>query len=247
MTAPIMTNRATIIKRIKENKTGGSTLLHPKRNIARALAQWRVGQPEDWPTLQRRDFWARTHCNAGFAGVLQPSIDQHTGIGHADPTNGLPHLADTTQSGLASRRVLPGHKAKPGSKIPAALKCAKILSKCEDRADGHGSDAGSSAKSTHIFIRFDRFSKFQHQPVDFLGQQPDLIQVKLAHLSNSSRKIICLIGQNSHYRSEIGGSLNNDDPEFAKMSTQRIDELGTMAHEALVRSKRHRSGLMFSP
>ena len=80
-----------------------------------------------------------------------------------------------------------------------------------------------------------------------LGQQPDLIQVKLAHLSNSSRKIICLIGQNSHYRSEIGGSLNNDDPEFAKMSTQRIDELGTMAHEALVRSKRHRSGLMFSP
>ncbi len=40
--------------------------------------------------------------------------------------------------------------------------------------------------------------------------------------------------------------MSNDDPEFAKMPTQRIDELGTLAHEALVRSKRHRSGLMFS-
>lgn len=121
--------------------------------------------------------------------------------------------------------MLAGYKAEPSSKIPATLKCAKIGSKCEDRSGGHGSDAGNGAKSAHIFIRLGCFSKLQHQPVDFLGQQTNLVQVKLANLSNSSRKIICLIGENADYRSEIGGSLSNHDPEFAKMPTQRIDGL----------------------
>lgn len=84
-----------------------------------------------------------------------------------------------------------GHKAEPGSKVPAALECAKIGSKGEDRAGGHGADAGNGAKSTHIFIRLGCFSKLQNQPVDRLGQQPDLVQVKLANLSDSK----CMFGR----------------------------------------------------
>ena len=49
-----------------------------------------------------------------------------------------------------------------------------------------------------------------------------------------------------YHRSEIGWSLSNDDSKFAEVPAQRIDELGALAHEALVRSKRHRTRLMFS-
>lgn len=41
-----------------------------------------------------------------------------------------------------------------------------------------------------------------------------------------------------HHRSEIGWSLSHDDSEIAEVPAQRIDELGALAHEALVRSKR---------
>ena len=69
--------------------------------------------------------------------------------------------------------MLPGKKAELGSKVPAALEGMKIGSKREDRAGGHGADAGNGAKSMHVFIRLVSFSKLQHQPIDLLGQQPD--------------------------------------------------------------------------
>ena len=142
--------------------------------------------------------------------------------------------------------MLPGHKAQPGNKVPAALECTKIGGKRGDRAGGSGADAGNGAKSTHIFIRLGSFSKLQHQPIDLLSQQPDLVQVKLTNLSNSIREIICLISQNAHHRSEIGWPLSKDDSKLTEVPAQRIDELGALAHEAMVRSERHRTRLMFS-
>ena len=90
------------------------------------------------------------------------------------------------------------------------------------------------------------YDAHQHQPIDLLSQQPDLVQVKLTNLSNSIREIICLISQNAHHRSEIGWPLSKDDSKLTEVPAQRIDELGAVAHEAMVRSERHRTRLMFS-
>mgnify|MGYP002653386225 CR=1 FL=1 len=97
---------------------------------------------------------------------------------------------------------------------------------------------------------------------------PDLGAVKAALVEQAPERIDVVVGMEAREQvlaaegrlpdgvvACVGGGSNAigtfhaflDDPEVAMMTTQRIDELGTMAHEALVRSKRHRSGLMFSP
>ena len=63
-----------------------------------------------------------------------------------------------------------------------------------------------------IFIRLGGSSRLQHQPLDFLGMQPNLVHVKLTNFSDTFREIIRLIGENTSDRSEIGRPLSNDSP-----------------------------------
>ncbi len=146
----------------------------------------------------------------------------------------MPHLAHASQPDLSSGRMLAGYEAEPGRKIPTTFESAQIGSKREDCARRHRPDTGNSTKTTHVFIRLGGFSKLQHQSVDLLRQQPNLIQVKTTDLSDAFRQIIRLVSKNANDRSEVGRSLRHDDPKFANVPTQRVDELRPLTDKALM-------------
>lgn len=140
--------------------------------------------------------------------------------------------------------MLAGYEAEPGSKIPTTFESTQIGSKRQDCARRHGPDAGNSAKTAHVFIRLGGFSELQHQSVDLLRQKLNLVEVKPANIADAFWQINRLVSQNTRDRSEIGRSLRQDDPKFAEVPTQRIDELRLLADKALMGAESHGPSLV---
>lgn len=140
--------------------------------------------------------------------------------------------------------MLSWNEAEPGGKVSPALESPQIGCEGKDRTGGHRPYARNSAETSHVFIRLRGLAKLQAQFVDLFAEQPDLIQVELADHSNAIRQINSLISQYAWNRTEIGRALGNDYSELCQMAAQGIDELGTMAHKALVSAECYCSRLM---